>query len=791
VSEQERFRRIEGLFHRLVELDREARAAALGELQRDDPEAHAELVVLVAESQARSAREKVIDGWAEDSRLLDVALPLPERIGPYRIQRLLGEGGMGRVYEALQDEPVRRRVALKVMRRDVLSAAGVARFHAERHTLALLEHPHIARMFDAGSEADGSPWFAMEFVDGVPITRWAAARQLGLRERIELLLPICDAVQHAHQKGVIHRDIKPSNLLVSDVEGRGLAKVIDFGIAKLSGVDAERTATLAGELVGTPEYMSPEQATLGSVDVDTRSDVYALGLVLYELLAGELPLSLVELRRLAFDEMCRRIREEEAPAPSVKLALSGSQDRRATPGASWVSQLRGDLDAVVLKALAKDRGRRYDSASFFAADLRRYLANEPVLATPPSRAYRLAKFARRHRAASVAAITMLLALSISAVVASAGWIEARHALQRAEIARNSAEASSNFLRELFRAADPRKNPGRTPDARELLARGIERAQTLDADPLTRASVLESMADVALALGDTQQTAPLLDEAIALRESGPAADPERLAFLLDRRAALTRERGALGPAERDLKRALQTLEAAGLQDSEAYLRSLSNLGIVLRRSGDLEAAETIYLRALHLARASDKRNAVASILTNLAAVQQSARDFAAARATLDEALTLFQELLPAQHPSFGVLYSNRALIARNEGELGLALFSARQAKAIEDANLPPTHPDRADTLHGEAAALSRLGDLSSAEQRLRQAIHILTTSLGVDSPRLAVPGDSLAQLLRLQGNAAEAEQRLRSIDQTLRASAAAAAASHRISLLRQLGLAQRT
>lgn len=790
MTDKARFQRIEALFHRLVELDREARAAALAELQRDDPEAHAELIVLVADSQARSGREQLLDGWANDARAIDSAVPVPESIGPYRIQRLLGEGGMGRVYEALQIEPVRRRVALKVMRSDMRSAAGLARFSAERQTLALLDHPNIARIYDAGTQPDGSPWFAMEFVEGVPITRWAATRQLGLRERIALLLPVCDAVQHAHQKGVIHRDIKPSNLLVCEVEGASIPKVIDFGIAKLTDADPDRAATRAGELVGTPEYMSPEQATLGSVDVDTRSDVYALGLVLYELLVGELPLSLGELRRLAFDEMCRRIREDEAPAPSLKLALSGSQDRRATPSAGWVSQLRGDLDAVVLKALAKDRRQRYDSASFFAADLRRYLANEPVLATPPSWAYRVAKFTRRHRAASVAAVVVLIALAASAVVASAGWIEARRALERTELARKSAQATSDFLRELFKAADPRKNPGRTPDVRELLTRGVERAASLEADPATRAAVLESLADVALALGDTDKTAPILDEAIELRSAGPAAEPERLAFLLDRRAALARERADFDAAERDLKRAMATLAAADLQASNAYLRSLSNLGIVLRRRGDLEAADAIFRRALALAREANNTDAVAAVLTNLAAVQQSRRDFAPARASLQEAITLFATLLPANHPNFGVLYSNLALMARSDGDLGLALASTRRAKAVDDANLPATHPDRADTLHGEAAVLARLGDIASAEQRLRLAIEILTGALGETNPRLAVPADSLAQLIRLKGDPAEAARRLQAIDQTLQASDNPSAGVHRISLLRQLSLAER-
>jgi serine/threonine protein kinase len=344
-------------------------------------------------------------------------------IGPYRLREPIGEGGMGTVYLAGQTAPVRRSVALKVIKPGMDSGQVLARFDAERQALALMDHPNIAKVLDAGTTAHGRPYFVMELVKGRPITRFCDEHRLSLRGRLELLIPVCQAVQHAHQKGVIHRDLKPSNVLVGLYDGQSVPKVIDFGVAKATGNKLTEATFLTGfgVLVGTPEYMSPEQALMDNVDVDTRSDVYSLGVLLYELLTGSTPLDRDRLKRTTPLELLRVIREDEPPRPSARLGVSdqlpGIAACRNVEPRKLTGLLRGELDWIVMKALEKDRSRRYETANALAGDLRRYLDDEPVQACPPSARYRLRKFSRRHRAALAVAAVVLTALCAVSVLA--------------------------------------------------------------------------------------------------------------------------------------------------------------------------------------------------------------------------------------------------------------------------------------------------------------------------------------------------------------------------------------
>ena len=420
-------------------LDIEAIFFAARELALPDRAGYLDLAC-GADAELRQRVEQFLDAQADIGSFLEspaaapliatVDDPISERpgtvIGPYKLLEQIGEGGFGIVFMAEQQHPVRRKVALKVLKPGMDTRHVVARFEAERQALAIMDHVNIARVFDGGATSSGRPYFVMELVKGVPITDFCDQNQLTPRERLELFLAVCQAIQHAHQKGIIHRDLKPSNVLVSRHDSTPVVKVIDFGVAKALGQELTDKTLFTGvaQMVGTPLYMSPEQAGMSDLDVDTRSDIYALGVLLYELLTGTTPFDKDRLKEVNFDELRRIIREEEPPKPSTRISTLGqgastiSTQRKSDP--KRLSQLcRGDLDWIVMKCLEKDRNRRYETASALTADVQRYLHDEPVLACPPSAAYRLRKFARRHKAGlwTAAAVSLLLVLAAGGV----GW----------------------------------------------------------------------------------------------------------------------------------------------------------------------------------------------------------------------------------------------------------------------------------------------------------------------------------------------------------------------------------
>ncbi len=366
---------------------------------------------------------------------------IPGRViaGRYTLREVLGEGGMGTVYRADQTEPVHRQVALKLIRIGMDSRAVLARFDAERQALAMMDHPNIARVYDGGTTGSNQPFFVMELVRGDPITVYCDRRRLTVHARLELFVAVCQAVQHAHQKGIIHRDLKPSNVLVTEVNGRPTPKVIDFGVAKATEFDlTDLSLADTGAIVGTPAYMSPEQADPSSMDIDTRTDVYALGVILYEMLAGSPPIDARQFKRGALLEMLRMVREEDPPRPSTRVSTTDTLPSLAACRDIEPRQLKrtlqGDLDWIVMKALEKDRTRRYETANGFAADVIRHLSHEPVVAAPPGRAYRIKKFVRKHRGAVIAA--SLVVLSLLAGIAGTTW-----GMVRAESRRKEAEAA--------------------------------------------------------------------------------------------------------------------------------------------------------------------------------------------------------------------------------------------------------------------------------------------------------------------------------------------------------------
>ena len=383
--------------------------------------------------ELRRKVERLIAAHELPDSILDRTEPLPgdqslqhvgEMIGPYKILQTIGEGGMGAVFMAEQKEPVRRRVALKLIKHGMDTKQVMARFEAERQALAMMDHPNIAKVLDAGETDTGRPYFVMELVKGVPVTEYCDEHRMPTRERLSLFVDVCQAIQHAHQKGIIHRDLKPSNVLVAKFDDKPVIKVIDFGVAKATNQELTQQTmfTEFGQVIGTVEYMSPEQAQFNQLDVDTRSDIYSLGVLLYELLTGEPPFDRRRLRTAALDEVMRIIREEEPPKPSTRISTTGKDastlsSKRSTDPSGLGRVIRGDVDLIVMKALEKDRGRRYETANGFAADIRRYLAGEAIEARPPSTSYRLRKLVSRNRGLFGAVAAVLLALSVGMTVA--------------------------------------------------------------------------------------------------------------------------------------------------------------------------------------------------------------------------------------------------------------------------------------------------------------------------------------------------------------------------------------
>jgi WD40 repeat protein len=427
------------------------------------------------------------------------------RIGPYKLLQQIGEGGMGVVYMAEQEQPVQRRVALKIIKAGMDSADVIARFEQERQALAMMDHPNIARVLDAGATETGRPYFVMELVKGIPITRYCDQEHLNPRERLELFIPVCHAVQHAHQKGIIHRDLKPSNVMIALYDGRPVPKVIDFGVAKATSQRlTERTMfTALGQIIGTLEYMAPEQAELNNLDIDTRADIYSLGVILYELLTGAPPFSRQQLREAAFTEMLRLIREVEPPRPSTKLTSSAELPaiaaKRKLDPKKLTKFVHGDLDWIVMKALEKDRGRRYDTANSLALDIQRFLHDEPVLAGPPAAGYRLRKFLRRHKKPVITGALVVLTLVAGVVASTWQAVRATRAEVEAQGQRDAAaDARDDALRARGAAEESAQVARRARDQEEIARRAAEADRDAKLLALQRADGLRLSAEAATA-----------------------------------------------------------------------------------------------------------------------------------------------------------------------------------------------------------------------------------------------------------------------------------------------------
>jgi non-specific serine/threonine protein kinase/serine/threonine-protein kinase len=713
---------------------------------------------------------------------------------------------MGTVYEAAETGPVRRRVALKIVRAGLNSREVLARFALERQALALMNHEGIAKVYHAGETDAREPYFAMELVHGLPITDYCDSQRLTAKQRLQLFITVCQAVLHAHQKGVIHRDLKPSNILVTEQDGVAQPKIIDFGIAKaLSPQLADSTlVSRLGQPLGTAMYMSPEQADSSGLDVDTRTDIYSLGVILFELLVGEPPIAPngeavhIFMARLA-------ARRTEPPMPSSKLNTMGTGREaiafaRRTDPDSLRRQLRGDLDWIALKALDPDRSRRYDSAAAFASDIARHLANEPVTARAPSTPYRIRKFILRHRIAAPVTALALLAIATSASFAVAGMVRARRAEQVASNEAAAARSVTDFLVQLFDAPTDGEVPGNQLTARQLLDRGARRAsRDLANQPLLQGRILHTVGKAYTALGLYDEARNQLNDALAarVRTDGPVSLPvaETEVALGDAAAS----HGEYDAADGHYARALTIRESLLGRDHPLVARVAFGLGALRWHQNRLDESEAAYRRALAIdERPSGDSTEMGRDLMGLAVVQVQRKRYAQAETLMkrsidvqarhlgpdhidlapalnnlgalywtlgryDDALPIyervrktFERTLDPSHPDIAALYNNLAETYWKLGRFDEAEPLFRRSLAIKESRLSPGHSSLAITLHSMAGMLRDQGRLGDAEAAYRRALDIRLRAYGPTNGEVVETSTALAALLRARGRAHEAD-----------------------------------
>ena len=647
----------EELFHQALALSTPERERFLDGACESHPELRRRLETLL---RAHHSSGGFLDDPAHPRpQPVDPAAAIGTRVGPYLLQEVLGEGGFGVVYKARQEDPLPRNVALKIIKLGMDTRRVIARFQAERQALGQTDHPFISTVLDAGSTSEGRPYFVMEFIDGVDLCRYCAEHELNDHARLSLFVDVCRGVQHAHHKGLIHRDLKPSNVLVVEEDGQPSPRLIDFGVAKAihPRPDLETAHTEIGQFIGTPAYMSPEQAGSTNRDVDTRADIYSLGALLYEILTGSPPFDSTRLREAPLLELQRILREEEPPPPSER---------------AHSSRLRGDLDWIVMKAMEKERGRRYSSAEALAADVLRHLKDEPVVASPPSTIYRLRKFVRRNQLKVVAASAVVLALLGGGTVSIWGWREAVHQ-------RDQSEHRSHFVESLMAGALP---------GREL----AEQARaTFGSDHGAFAAALEWGAEQARAEGDLDTARLLQRQALTTWIQIHGEQHLKVAASQGRLGALLQADGAIDAAEGHLLRALAIASETGGPVHASMLEVSINLAAIHRRRGRLVDAAALLQNVVDVRRLEfpEQQDALGRTLEELSDILTAAGQHQEAAEIRSQMIDAFQRAYPEEalttadrHIEFGAwLYSasfrtgTRLEDAKGHIRQGLAFYGA--------------------------------------------------------------------------------------------------------------------
>jgi non-specific serine/threonine protein kinase/serine/threonine-protein kinase len=703
-------------------------------------------------------------GSVKDS--VPVAAEPAIRLPNYRILELVGSGGMGEVYAAQQERPMRRKVALKVIKLGMDSRRIVARFESERQALALMSHPNIANVYDAGTTEQGRPFFSMEYVEGIPITAYCDRYRLSIQGRLELFLKVCEGVQHAHQKGIIHRDLKPSNVLVTIQDEVAVPKIIDFGLAKATShqLSEESMHTRLGTMIGTPEYMSPEQVEMSGLDIDTRSDIYSLGVLLYVLLVGTLPFSFKQIRSSAPEEIRRVIREVEPARPSSRLSTLEDNAPRVAQRRNWelsslVKRIRGDLDWITMKALEKDRTRRYQTANALALDIRRHLGHEPVAAGPPSTAYRARKFVRRHRI-GVAAALLVAALVVAGTVGTAlGFLRAVRAERVANEEAEAARQVSDFLLDLFRVSDPHVAQGDSITARQILDEGSRRiSRELRDQPLTQARLMDTMGTVYRYLGLFEESRTLLEPALQTREDLLDGDSLEVAESLHNLAQLEHQQGRYHEAQVLAQRALAIREAQLRPEDLRVADSLMDVAWSFFGQSDHDRAALLFERALAIKESTlgSDHSDVADIRRRLGNTHSRRGDAEAAERLLLQALATYERALEPDDYSLGLILNDLANFYRDQGRLAEAVPLLERAIAIKERVVGPDHTSVAYSLNNLALIYDGQDRPSEAEPILRRALAILESSFGSEHDTTALGLANLAWVAYRQGKYDEAE-----------------------------------
>ncbi len=745
-------RRIGELFGQVLAAAPQARAALLQAVALDEPEVVAQVRSLLAAHRGDGMLDAELD-TQKSARLIETLLSQPRQIGPYNVVRELGRGGMGVVYLGERTEGgFEQRVALKLIQRGMDSEAILARFLQERQILARLEHPGIARLLEGGLAVEGQPYFAMEYIEGEPITRFCRRHEFGLRRRLDLFVAVCQAVQYAHGRLVVHRDLKPSNVLVT---ADGVVKLVDFGIAKVLDAAAAGSAalTVVGALVLTPDYASPEQIRGAAVTV--ASDVYSLGILLYELLAGRSP---YPMPLTTAEEIRRAVCETTPPAPSVALLSDETSTQGERAQERLARRIRGDLDLVVLTALAKDTGDRYPSVEALLEEIHRFRQGLPVRVRRAGWLYRVGKFAGRHRFGVAAAAAVFLALVLGLVGTAWQATEAARERDRARLESDKLRATQEYLVALFDAADPAQSRGKEITAKQLVARGIEQLNAdLTDQPEVRLEMLRALGRVSGVLGEYDDALLLLDQALQLTKTLRGEQDRAVADVLAYLGLQHNAKGAWAEAVKTLDEAVARYDRFEGGDRSLVFHALGQLAFAHKSQGDLERAILFQQRALEEARQlfGNGSNEVAFNLNNLGNILKRVGDYEGAESALAEALAIWKAVHGGEYPLVATATGNLAVVLFRQGDWRRAEPLYREGIAMKRRLQGDRHPNLAPNLHNFAVFLHALGRFEEAAELHREVLPLVLEGMGETSPYYASTLDSLALDLAGTGRFAEA------------------------------------